>query len=63
MEVYINNVRSKAVLVVTDHVLITFYKSKGFNPVIPPMKVNDVETLCLAESMPSGAAFHFKEEV
>ena len=63
MEVYINGRRLKAVLVITDHVMVTFYKSKGYNPVIPPMKVNDIETLCLAESMPSGAALHFKEEV
>ena len=63
MEVYINDKRQKAVLVITDHVLITLYKSAGNQPVISPVKVNDIETLCLAESMPSAAALQFKQEV
>lgn len=63
MEVYINQQRLKAILVITDNVLIMLYKSAGKNPVIPPIKVNDVETLYLAESMPSAAALHFKDDV
>ena len=63
MEVYINNQRLKAILVITDHVLITLYKSRGHNPVIPPIRVNDVDSLCLAESMPSAAALQFTDEI
>ena len=63
MEVYINNQRLKAILVITDHVLITLYKSRGQNPVIPPIRVNDVDSLCLAESMPSAAALQFTDEI
>ena len=48
---------------ITDNVMITLYSSAGKNPVIPPIKVNDVETLFLAESMPSAAALHFTESV
>ena len=39
------------------------YKSAGKNIVIAPIKVNDVQTLYLAESMPSAAALHFTDEV
>ena len=63
MEVYINNQRLKAILVITDHVLITLYKSRGQNPVIPPIRVNDIDSLCLAESMPSAAALQFSDEI
>ena len=63
MEVYINNARHRAIMCITDNVMVTLYSSAGKNPVIPPIKVNDVETLFLAESVPSAAALHFTEEV
>ena len=39
------------------------FKSVGHSIVIPPIKVNDIETLVMAESMPSAAALHFNEEI
>lgn len=35
---------------------------KGKNPVINPIKVDEIETLFLAENVPSGAALCFTEE-
>lgn len=63
LEVYMNNQRLKAMLVITDDVLIMLYMAKGYSSVINPIRVNDVETLFLAESMPSAAALHFSDEV
>ena len=39
------------------------YKGKGHNIVMPSIKVNDIQALVLAESMPSAAALHFSENI
>ena len=63
IEVYINNSRLHAILCITDNVLIMLYKATGHNIVMPQIKVNDIEALVLAESMPSAAALHFNEDI
>ena len=63
LEVYINNQRLHAILCITDNVLIMLYKGKGHNIVMPSIKVNDIQALVLAESMPSAAALHFSENI
>ena len=51
-----------AVLVITAGVLVMIYKiSKEL--VMFPVKVDEIETLLLAETVPSAAAIHLKGEV
>ena len=51
-----------AILVITAGVLVMIYKI-GKEVVIFPTKVDDIETLLLAETVPSAAAIHFKTEI
>ena len=51
-----------AILVITAGVLVMIYKiSKEL--VMFPVKVDEIETLLLAETVPSAAAIHLKGEV
>ena len=57
-----NEKRHMAILVITAGVLVMIYKI-GKEVVIFPTKVDDIETLLLAETVPSAAAIHFKTEI
>ena len=65
IEVYMQGMQNKrhmAILVITAGVLVMMYKiSKEM--VMFPVRVDDIETLLLAETVPSAAAFHFKSQV
>ena len=59
IEVYINDQRRHAILIITKKVVVMMYK-KG-NPVINPIKVDEFQSLYLAQNVPSGAALQFTE--
>ena len=61
-EVYSNNKRSHAVLCITEGIVVMLFKGNK-QAVFNPISFNDVQTMFLAENVPSACALHLDEKI